>query len=92
MNSKKVFGTKLSDVMARPEEQGIPRCCRELFGWIIKHGRSIIIRFFQPQPECPHPKKGLGVEGLFRVSAGVKEMDDIKSKYDRGNYFVLEQL
>ena len=40
--SKKVFGSKLADVMARTEEEGIPRCCRELFSWIIHHGNSSI--------------------------------------------------
>jgi len=66
----KTFGVKLSDVMARPEEQHIPRAMQEVFAWLMKHA--------------------LGVEGLFRVSAGVKDMDEIKARYDRGQTVDIE--
>mmetsp|Transcript_1747 Transcript_1747/g.6228 ORF Transcript_1747/g.6228 Transcript_1747/m.6228 type:complete len:287 (-) Transcript_1747:90-950(-) len=70
--STTVFGEPLETVMARPDENKVPKMLQHTLGWLNQ--------------------KAIGTEGLFRVSAGVKQLDNLKGRFNKGELVPLDEF
>lgn len=83
------FGENLAAVMARPGEEYVPKAAKMLLSWLNKRSKSPMTRalFDAKLIETQH-NPAMNLEGLFRVSAGVKELNSLKSQFDSGLRFL----
>lgn len=78
-----LFGVDLAELVEREaSEKQIPRFLVKVIEWLRVHGIYVL-------PQSLMKNLGLKEEGLFRISGGQTEVDDLKNEFEKGLWVVI---